>query len=100
VPGGWVSDTDDERISNLDERITRLDEAMFDPEYGMAVKMARYEASNKVWAIVLATIVSVAFGIAQSWFSKPTTADEVKAAVEDLTKELQRINRDAEARQR
>lgn len=72
---------------------------MFDAETGMTVKMARYEASSKVWTIVLATIVSVAFGIAQSWFTKPTTNDEVKAAVQELTRELHKINQGREARE-
>ena len=87
-PGGWVpmnGDDDHERIIALEDKVDVLIE-----------KVADMRGSNKVWAIIMATIVSVAFGAMQSWFSRPTTADEVKAAVQDLTKELRRINREAE----
>ena len=91
-PGGWVpmnGDDDHERIIALEDKVDVLIE-----------KVADMRGSNKVWAIIMATVVSVAFGAAQSWFSRPTSADDVKAAVQELTQELKRINRDAEARQR
>ena len=66
---------------------------------GLIRDVADMRGSNKVWAIVMATIVSIAFGAAQSWFSRPTSADEVRAAVQELTQELKRYRNDREARQ-
>lgn len=79
-----MNDDDHDRLIALEDKVDILIE-----------KVADMRGSNKVWAIIMATVVSVAFGLAQSWFTHPTSNDEVLTAVHELTIELRQANRQA-----